>query len=329
MTEQSSITPSETRPGSATRTRPRPDRCRRAVRADVGDRAHHPPRLGQRVAARHTVEHHGRRRRDRAGAAPDLGAWLVVLAVAQLVDLVAEMPYSPDHWMLMAFANLAILVTMAWRRSWSLPAPSAAFPAPRTWCSLLRGGRAGEVQHQLPRPGHQLRDRDRRGGELGITTRLDIGPVWVVSVLACETLIPLLLAVPRTRRHGVRLGLAFHFMLSASPAFAVVDFTAALFALFVLFLGDRRSTPSSTGSGGSPSRSAVVRDAVAKPWVTAAVALLAFGFLGYLSGRAVTAIVLLAQRDLPARDPGGRPAAPGGRGPGPGRSGDSCGCRSR
>jgi hypothetical protein len=35
------------------------------------------------------------------------------------------------------------------------------------------------------------------------------------------------------------IAMAFHFVLSAGPAFAVVDFTAALYALFILFLSER------------------------------------------------------------------------------------------
>ena len=226
---------------------------------------------------------------------PTSGTWFVVMAVAQLVDLVVEMPYSPDHWMLIAFVNLTILVTMASRRSSSPVTLAAAFPAARTVLLVCYGAAAlAKYNFNFFDPVTSCATAIAGAASYGITNRLDVGPVWIVSVLACETLIPILLAIPRTRRHGVRLGFAFHFMLSASPSFAVVDFTAALFALFLLFLSDQEIDSILGRIRRLASRSAVVRDASRKPWVTAAVALVAFGFLGYLSGRAGTGMVLLA-----------------------------------
>ena len=118
-------------------------------------------------------------------------------------------------------------------------------------------------------------------------------------------------------------------MLSASPAFAVVDFTATLYALFLLFLvrpghrhvldriravtpplGHACATP--TASPGSPRRSA---------W-------LVFGFSGYLSARAsagfscsaseIYLLAMLLAVFLTWRS--GRDTRPFGR---------PCGCRSR
>ncbi len=224
---------------------------------------------------------------------PTSGRWFVVMAGAQLVDLVVEMPYSPDHWMLIAFVNLAILVTMASRRSTGPGSVSAAFPAARAIVLLCYGAAAlAKYNFNFFDPVTSCANAIAGAASYGLTSRLDVGPVWIVSVLACETLIPLLLAIPRTRRHGVRIGLAFHFMLSASPAFAVVDFTAALFALFLLFLSDQDIDNILDRTRRLAWRSAIVRDASRRPWVTAALALVAFGFLGYVSDRAGAAFVL-------------------------------------
>ncbi|MET1059909.1 MAG: hypothetical protein ABWX84_09940 [Nocardioides sp.] len=225
---------------------------------------------------------------------PTSGTWFVVLAVAQLADLVAEMPYSPDHWMLMAFANLTILVTMVFRRSVALPTIASAFPALRLLVLVCYSAAAlAKYNANFLDPVTSCATAIAGAASLGVTTELGIGPFWVFSVLACETSIPLLLAFPRTRRHGVRLALAFHFMLSASPAFAVVDFTATLFALFMLFLADAEIDRVLDRVRRMGARSAVVRDARRKPWVTAALALVVIGFLGYVSGRASGALVLL------------------------------------
>ena len=195
---------------------------------------------------------------------------------------------SPDHWMLIAFVNLAILVTMASRRSRRRHVIAAAFPAARMVLLVCYGAAAlAKYNFNFFDPVTSCATAIAGAASYGITNRLDVGPVWIVSVLACETLIPILLAIPRTRRHGVRLGVAFHFMLSASPSFAVVDFTAALFALFLLFLRDQEIDSILGRIRRLASRSAVVRDASRKPWVTAAVlALVAFGFHRLLSDRA-------------------------------------------
>ena len=59
--------------------------------------------------------------------------------------------------------------------------------------------------------------------------------VAVVVAVGAETLIFLALLVPSTRRFGAAFGIFFHSLVSLSPAIAVSDFSAALFALFVLF----------------------------------------------------------------------------------------------
>jgi len=225
---------------------------------------------------------------------PAAGAWLAVLACAQLVDMVVEMPFSPDHWMLMTFVNLAILVTMVARRSTGPAALEAAFPAARVIVLIAYSSAAlAKWNTTFFDPVLSCADAIAGAASYGLAGTLDVGPLWVITVLACETSIPILLAIPRTRRHGVRLALAFHFTLSASPAFAVVDFTATLYALFLLFLSDRDIGNVLDRIRAVTSRSAIVRDANRKPWVTAALGLAVIGFAGYLSARAGAGFVLL------------------------------------
>ena len=63
---------------------------------------------------------------------------------------------------------------------------------------------------------------------------LSLVPLW--GTLVIESLVPVFLIDPRTRRWGVLFGGAFHYVVSLSPAVGVADFTFLLFALFFLFL---------------------------------------------------------------------------------------------
>ncbi len=63
----------------------------------------------------------------------------------------------------------------------------------------------------------------------------ELGWPLLLAVVGTETAIALLLLIPRTRWLGVRIGVTVHFVVSASPAAGVRDFTATLFALFSLF----------------------------------------------------------------------------------------------
>jgi hypothetical protein len=225
---------------------------------------------------------------------PARGPVFVVMAVAQIVDLVVEMPYSPDHWTLIAGVNLAILATMVRRRSWDLPALRAAFPAARLILLVAYCAAAlSKYNSSFIDPVKSCATAIAGTASFGLTRSIDAGPLWAATTLICETSIPLLLLIPATRRHGVRLGLAFHFMLSASPAFAVVDFTAALFALFLLFLGDAELGALLDRFTAVAARSAIARDLRRWPVPAMVLALLGAGFAGYLSPRLAAGLMLV------------------------------------
>jgi hypothetical protein len=63
--------------------------------------------------------------------------------------------------------------------------------------------------------------------------------VPIAFTITSETLIPILLLVPSTRRWGVVFAATFHYIISLSPAIGVGDFTATLWALYLLFLPTR------------------------------------------------------------------------------------------
>ena len=76
---------------------------------------------------------------------------------------------------------------------------------------------------------------------LGLPEQLVDGTGWVpravvLSALAIELSIPVLLVIRRTRNLGVMVGLLFHYVLALDRTNHVFDFSSMLFALFVLFL---------------------------------------------------------------------------------------------
>lgn len=193
------------------------------------------------------------------------------------------MPWSPDHWALLALVNIAILTTMAIRRSWHLDAVTAALPAARA-ITLITYTYAAVAKYNSSFFDIAASCANAIGyrASFGTAASLRDSGVLIWVVLAAETAIPLLLLIPATRRHGVRLGVAFHFFLSASPAFAVVDYTAALYALFLLFLPEEDVRRIVHGFRVLAARSAIVRDARRHPPTTIGLAFLVFGFLGHL-----------------------------------------------
>lgn len=226
---------------------------------------------------------------------PDRALWLVLMAVLQLVDYAVEMPFSPDHWALLSFVNLVLLVTMVVRRACDLGSVEAAFPAARL-VLLVAYGFAAVSKYNTSFLDPVMSCATAIAGAASYGLSRELGPAGLpgIATLACETAIPVLLAIPVTRRHGVRLALAFHFLLSASPAFAVVDFTAALYALFFLFLPEGEATALVGRMEAVARRSAIVRDVRRWPWAATAVALAGLGFAGYLQPRVGSGLLLLA-----------------------------------
>ncbi|HWI43301.1 MAG TPA: hypothetical protein VNS81_06750 [Nocardioides sp.] len=209
---------------------------------------------------------------------------LVVMAVAQLVDLVAEMPVAPDHWILLGLGNLALLVSLAVQRELSLPALERGLPAVRAITLVTYTAAAVAKQNStFIDPAASCARAIARTASYGLSDHASTNWIWVVSVLLTEASIPVLLLVPRTRRHGVRVALAFHFVLSASPAFGVVDFTAALYAVFFLFLPTDDARAMLDLIARATSRSAIARDVRQHPVVASCILLAVLGFSGYVA----------------------------------------------
>ncbi|GAA5137124.1 hypothetical protein GCM10023339_77000 [Alloalcanivorax gelatiniphagus] len=228
---------------------------------------------------------------------PVSGRLFVAMLVAQLVEHTIEMPFSPDHWALVALVNLAILLTMLVGRSTSPDTLAKAFPAARVLLLVAYGAAA------LSKWNTTFLDpvTSCANAIAGIITYGLVDPVadsHLVNygTVGTETAIFLLLLVPRLRSWGVVLGLAFHFSLSASPIIVVGDYTSTVYALFFLFLRPEVVDGVLDRTTRWAARSAVVRDARRRPRVTAALALVVLGFGGHVLGAVPVAAVYVLEQ---------------------------------
>ncbi len=169
---------------------------------------------------------------------------LALLAAAHLLDTAWVMPFAPDHQILAAAVNLTILGSYAYR--WVRRVDAGAADglvdriAPAARVLLLVGYSAAAIAkynvdyvEPVTSCGAFLAET-ASFGLIDRGHRLSLVPLW--GTLVIESLVPVFLIIPRTRRWGVLFGGAFHYLVSLSPAVGVADFTFLLFALFFLFL---------------------------------------------------------------------------------------------
>ena len=181
----------------------------------------------------------------RPGAVAPLG----ILALATVVDAWMEAPRLSNHWLLVTFVDVAILlavaVGIARRRPWDrLDLANRALPAARL--SLL-GFYAFAAFAKL---NADFFDRSvscavvffqESTDSIGLSGLQFGGAPWaewtaIIATAVIELSIPVLLLVRRTRHFGVVLALVFHLLLALDRTHQFFDFSAALFALFLLFL---------------------------------------------------------------------------------------------
>lgn len=167
---------------------------------------------------------------------------LALLAVSQLAYIVWRSPLAADHAVLTMWANIILLLTyVRIRRRGEVDGGellAGSLAALRVTVLVAYGAAAIAKYNEtffdpLLSCASFLADTASFGliepGERS-------GWIHIGAAVGPETLIPILLIVPITRRFGVRFGMLFHFLISLSPAVGVWDFTATLFAMFPLFL---------------------------------------------------------------------------------------------
>lgn len=173
-------------------------------------------------------------------ARPGSSGRLVLLACAQLFETVWMAPYVPDHQILAAFINVTILA--AYVRSGRAPSTSTLVerisPAARVILLVAYSAAAvSKYNWDFLTPLQSCASFMAQASSFGVIERdsaLAVG--YVVMTIVAETSIPILLLLRVTRRWGVLYACTFHFLVSLSPITAVMDFTATLWALLLLFL---------------------------------------------------------------------------------------------
>lgn len=215
---------------------------------------------------------------------PADGRLFLVMALGQLADYLVESPFSPDHWALVALGNLAILATMVVRRSIDTESMTRALPALRVILLVGYGAAAlAKWNFTFLDPIASCANALASVASYGQLPALTGSLLVTYGSLAAETAVFVFLLLPWTRWCGVMLGLCFHFLLSASPAIEVEDYTSTVFALFILFLHPETVSRMLDTITTWSSRSAIARDARRVPWLTVAAAFLVLGLGGHLS----------------------------------------------
>jgi hypothetical protein len=165
--------------------------------------------------------------------------WLAVLAVLQICSAWLEAPYLGNHWLLVAFVAVALLLSLA-----AEPAEMARrfFPVARL-CLLgcYSFAAVSKLNSGFFTPARSC------GVFYARETMSSIGlprvpfsgfPAWVpiVATVCIECSIPVLLLVPRTRVYGVITGICFHSVLALDGTHLFTDFSSVIVALLLLFL---------------------------------------------------------------------------------------------
>lgn len=190
-------------------------------------------------------------------------------AALVLASLWWELPVSSNHWLLVGFVAVAVLISLTMRDPWAwffvtgrwillgfysfaaFAKLNTGFLDPSVSCGVFYANQS------LASFGLPTFEGDSVLGTLAIA-----GPVMT------ELSVPILLAFTRTRRVGVLVALAFHTIISLDFDQHFYDFTAALVMLLCLFLPDA-TTAALEGRASRLSRLRVVALTVAVAVVVA------------------------------------------------------------
>lgn len=187
---------------------------------------------------------------------PGNRGWLALLAALWLVELGLRSPRLPNHMLLAAFANVTILLCLAWRMVAPAPGMNPASESTKSgvYAALYRDLapllRLYLLILYFYAVLHKLNwDYLDPMASCGVQLYMDIADVfsflptgdWVryptlLGAVAMEAIIPLLLIFRRTRTLGVVVGLGFHFMLALHYNIYIQSFSTMLLAFYALFL---------------------------------------------------------------------------------------------
>jgi hypothetical protein len=168
---------------------------------------------------------------------------LAVLAVAEIASVWAEAPILGNHWLLTGVVGVAYLLSLSWGPRDRDTIATRFLPAARLILLCFYGFAAfaklnSGFLHPATSCGAEYLAESAQS--LGLHQSW-IGHGWtawvgILGSVVIELTVFLLLLIRRTRVFGVLLGLCFHFVLALDRTHQFFDFSAVVFALFLLFL---------------------------------------------------------------------------------------------
>lgn len=161
------------------------------------------------------------------------------VAALTVLSLWLELPLTGNHWLLMGFVALAVLVALTRPDPWPWLAVTArwillGFYSFAAFAKLNSGFLDPTVSCGVFYANQSL-------ASVGLPTVASDGPLAALTIagpVLVELSVPVLLAFTRTRRAGVLLAMVFHTIISVDLDQHFYDFTAVLVMLLCLFLPD-------------------------------------------------------------------------------------------
>jgi hypothetical protein len=210
---------------------------------------------------------------------------LILVAVLGPITAWLEAPQLGNHWLVVAFVDLALLlsalVTLRDRNINRDELAEVFLPLAR-WCLILFYSFAAFAKLNTAFFDTSVSCGtyyfDETAGSWGFTTPLAVGAGGLAHLVpfvaaATELSIPILLITSRTRIFGVVLGLGFHSLIALDRFHLFIDFSAVLTALFILFLPARFATSSLSFLKGKGAQLLI-------PWTVAACLVLVAQWVG-------------------------------------------------
>ncbi len=165
--------------------------------------------------------------------------WLLgLLSVAMLVDVGLALPEVPNHRLILALGSVALLLALVGAgRGGGF---DALVPAGRTIAVLVYAfAFFAKLNRDFVDPTASCATQfygHLRSWWLLLPAGPGVDRAAIFATLAIECLLPIGLLWPRTRHAAVVLGLAFHLALGCDATRNLLNFSAVMFALLLLFL---------------------------------------------------------------------------------------------
>jgi hypothetical protein len=169
---------------------------------------------------------------------------LPLLVLAALGPLIAwfEAPLLGNHWLVVAFVDLAIVLAFVAARGGARFDKMLITLARWTLIIFYSFAAFAKLNHAFFTPNVSCATYylDELARSMHLTLDSQNGGAWAnlvpLGVAAIELSVPVLLLVRRTRHIGVLVGLVFHGVIAVDQTHLFADFSSVLDALFLLFL---------------------------------------------------------------------------------------------